>query len=66
VLGDNIFFGADLSHRLRRVVQRERGATIFSYRMSSIPKRTASSNWMRRGARFRSRKSQSIPNRTMP
>jgi glucose-1-phosphate thymidylyltransferase len=31
VLGDNIFFGADLSHRLRRVVQRERGATVFSY-----------------------------------
>ena len=33
VLGDNIFFGADLSHRLRRVRQRERGATIFSYRL---------------------------------
>jgi glucose-1-phosphate thymidylyltransferase len=33
VLGDNIFFGADLSHRLRRVRQRERGATIFSYRV---------------------------------
>lgn len=31
VLGDNIFFGADLSHRLRRVVAREKGATIFSY-----------------------------------
>jgi glucose-1-phosphate thymidylyltransferase len=31
VLGDNIFFGADLSHRLRRVIQRERGATVFSY-----------------------------------
>ena len=33
VLGDNIFFGADLSHRLRRVRQREKGATIFSYRV---------------------------------
>jgi glucose-1-phosphate thymidylyltransferase len=31
VLGDNIFFGADLSHRLRRVREREQGATIFSY-----------------------------------
>jgi len=31
VLGDNIFFGADLSHRLRRVRERETGATIFSY-----------------------------------
>ena len=33
VLGDNIFFGADLSHRVRRVAARERGATIFSYRV---------------------------------
>ena len=35
VLGDNIFFGADLSHRVRRVSQRERGATVFSYRVDS-------------------------------
>jgi glucose-1-phosphate thymidylyltransferase len=33
VLGDNIFFGADLSERLRRSVARERGATVFSYRV---------------------------------
>jgi len=31
VLGDNIFFGADLRQRLRRVATREQGATIFSY-----------------------------------
>ena len=33
VLGDNIFFGADLSARLRRAVERAHGATIFSYRV---------------------------------
>jgi glucose-1-phosphate thymidylyltransferase len=31
VLGDNIFFGADLGARLRRVRERTRGATVFSY-----------------------------------
>ena len=33
VLGDNIFFGADLGARLRRVRERRRGATVFSYRV---------------------------------
>jgi glucose-1-phosphate thymidylyltransferase len=33
VLGDNIFFGADLGPRLRRVRERTHGATIFSYRV---------------------------------
>ncbi len=33
VLGDNIFFGADLSERLQRVATREKGATVFSYRV---------------------------------
>jgi glucose-1-phosphate thymidylyltransferase len=33
VLGDNIFFGADLGHRLRKVRERTRGATVFSYRV---------------------------------
>jgi glucose-1-phosphate thymidylyltransferase len=33
VLGDNIFFGADLSERLRRAAARETGATVFSYRV---------------------------------
>ena len=33
VLGDNIFFGADLSHRLQRVASRPAGATVFSYRV---------------------------------
>ena len=31
VLGDNIFFGADLGARMRRVRERVRGATVFSY-----------------------------------
>ena len=33
VLGDNIFFGADLDTRLKRAVTRTHGATIFSYRV---------------------------------
>jgi len=33
VLGDNIFFGADLGHRLRKVRERTHGATVFSYRV---------------------------------
>ena len=33
VLGDNIFFGADLGARLRRVRERTHGATVFSYRV---------------------------------
>ena len=33
VLGDNIFFGADLSDRLARAVERRHGATVFSYRV---------------------------------
>ena len=33
VLGDNVFFGADLAQRLRRVAARESGATVFSYRV---------------------------------
>jgi glucose-1-phosphate thymidylyltransferase len=35
VLGDNIFFGADLGERLRRVAAREQGATVFSYRVDN-------------------------------
>jgi glucose-1-phosphate thymidylyltransferase len=31
VLGDNIFFGADLGARMRRVRERTQGATVFSY-----------------------------------
>ena len=33
VLGDNIFFGAHLSDLLKNAVARERGATVFSYRV---------------------------------
>jgi glucose-1-phosphate thymidylyltransferase len=33
VLGDNIFFGAHLSDLLKSAVARERGATVFSYRV---------------------------------
>src|SRR5512134_2440855 len=31
VLGDNIFYGADLQHKLRAANARESGATIFAY-----------------------------------
>jgi len=34
ILGDNLFFGADLGSRLRKVAKEERaGATVFSYRV---------------------------------
>jgi glucose-1-phosphate thymidylyltransferase len=33
VLGDNIFFGAHLTELLASAVQREQGATVFSYRV---------------------------------
>lgn len=34
VLGDNIFFGAQLIQLLRSATEREKGATIFSYRVA--------------------------------
>jgi len=38
ILGDNIFYGADFGARLRLAVQREEGATVFSYYVKD-PKR---------------------------
>jgi glucose-1-phosphate thymidylyltransferase len=35
VLGDNIFFGAGLGERLRKVAAREKAATVFSYRVDN-------------------------------
>ena len=35
VLGDNIFFGAGMSALLARAVQREEGATVFSYQVDT-------------------------------
>jgi glucose-1-phosphate thymidylyltransferase len=35
VLGDNIFFGAGLGERLRKVAARENAATVFSYRVDN-------------------------------
>ncbi len=34
ILGDNLFFGNELSRRMRAADRRERGATIFTYRVA--------------------------------
>ena len=34
VLGDNIFYGADLRNRLQAISDRETGATVFAYRVA--------------------------------
>ena len=34
ILGDNIFFGHSLTNLLARAVQRDKGATVFAYRVS--------------------------------
>jgi len=34
ILGDNLFYGQDLSESVRRAAERERGATIFAYQVS--------------------------------
>ncbi len=33
VLGDNIFYGSELTHKLRQASQRPTGATVFAYRV---------------------------------
>lgn len=35
ILGDNIFYGAYLTHLLASAVERKRGATVFSYRVEN-------------------------------
>jgi glucose-1-phosphate thymidylyltransferase len=35
VLGDNLFYGADLSETVRRAAERPDGATVFAYRVSN-------------------------------
>ena len=34
VLGDNIFYGAELQRRLREISKQEEGATVFAYRVN--------------------------------
>ena len=34
VLGDNIFYGTDLEHKLRAAVQKNEGGTVFAYRVT--------------------------------
>lgn len=35
VLGDNIYYGHDMSHTLKQAAQREHGATVFAYRVNN-------------------------------
>jgi glucose-1-phosphate thymidylyltransferase len=35
ILGDNIYYGHDMSHTLRQAAQREHGATVFAYRVNN-------------------------------
>jgi len=35
VLGDNLFYGHDLAHSVRAAAAREKGATVFAYRVSN-------------------------------
>jgi glucose-1-phosphate thymidylyltransferase len=44
VLGDNLFYGHDLSLGLQAAAQRERGATVFAYRVSD-PERYGVVGW---------------------
>src|ERR1700709_2497063 len=34
ILGDNIFYGADLEQRLRNAAERQNGATVFAYHVN--------------------------------
>ncbi len=44
VLGDNLFYGHDLSYGLQAAAQRERGATVFAYRVAD-PERYGVVGW---------------------
>ena len=48
VLGDNLFYGHDLSDGLRAAAQRQRGATVFAYRVA--PERSAGGGYPGAGA----------------
>jgi glucose-1-phosphate thymidylyltransferase len=49
VLGDNLFYGHDLSDGLRAAAQRQRGATVFAYRVAD-PERYGVVGWRQGGA----------------
>ena len=48
VLGDNLFYGHDLSFGLQAATQRERGATVFAYRVVD-PERYGVVGWQKDG-----------------
>ena len=64
VLGDNIFFGANLSTLLRRAAAQEKGATVFGYYVCD-PERFGVVEFDAAGKRFPSKKNPNIPNPTM-
>ena len=64
VLGDNIFYGQDLSPTLQRAAQRDQGATIFGYHVKNPARLRRRRVRQRRVARSPSRRSRRSRGRT--